>query len=270
MSTGKLHRTPIHWLGELVIQPVEFVGDFVLFSWLTFQWVFSRWPRSSVIWPALYQVGVLSLPVVVVTGAFIGMVLAVQSYDQLRVMHLESQLGAVVNLTLVKELGPVLAATMLAGRVGSAIAAEIGTMRVTEQVDALEALGADPIQYLVVPRFLGCVLLIPLLTVVADAIGIYASWLFSTAVLGVNSYYYWNYTYQFVTLFDVSSGVFKSVFFGAAIALVACHRGFNARAGAEGVGTAATQTFVYSFVFILFLDFLSGVLLSQISQWLYG
>ncbi len=270
MSVGKLHTTPIHWLGGMIIRPVEAVGDFVLFAWLTLSWTFTRWPRSSVIWPSLYQVGVLSLPVVVITGAFIGMVLAVQSYDQLRVMHLESQLGAVVNMTLVKELGPVLAATMLAGRVGSAIAAEIGTMRVTEQIDALEALGADPVQYLVVPRFLGCVLLIPLLTIIADAMGIYASWIFSTAVLEVNSHYYWEYTYQFVTLFDVSSGVFKSIFFGAAIALVACHRGFNARAGAEGVGTAATQTFVYSFVLILFIDFLAGVLLSQISQWLYG
>ncbi len=269
MSVGKLHRTPIHWLGRMIILPVEAVGDFVLFAWLTLGWTFTRWPRSSVIWPSLYQVGVLSLPVVIITGAFIGMVLAIQSYDQLRVMHLESQLGAVVNMTLVKELGPVLAATMLAGRVGSAIAAEIGTMRVTEQIDALEALGADPIQYLVVPRFLGCVLLIPLLTIIADAIGIYASWIFSTAVLDVNSHYYWEYTYQFVTLFDLFSGVFKSLFFGAAIALVACHRGFNARAGAEGVGTAATQTFVYSFVLILFLDFLSGVLLSQLSQWLY-
>ena len=198
------------------------------------------------------------------------MVLAVQSYDQLRVMHLESQLGAVVNLTLVKELGPVLAATMLAGRVGSAIAAELGTMRVTEQIDALEALGANPIQYLVVPRFLGCVLLIPLLTIIADAAGIYASWIFSTSVLEVNSYYYWQYTYNFVTLFDVYSGILKSIFFGAAIALVACHRGFNAPSGAEGVGAAATQTFVYSFVLILFIDFLTGVLLSQVSLWIYS
>lgn len=265
-----MHSTPIHWLGEMIIRPVEAAGDFALFTYLTLSWVFSRWPRSSVIWPSLYQIGVLSLPVVVITGAFIGMVLAVQSYDQLRVMHLESQLGAVVNLTLVKELGPVLAATMLAGRVGSAIAAELGTMRVTEQIDALEALGANPIQYLVVPRFLGCVLLIPLLTIIADGAGIYASWIFSTYVLEVNSYYYWMHTYEFVTLFDVYSGIIKSVLFGAAIALVACHRGFHARAGAEGVGTAATQTFVFSFVLILLLDFLSGVLLSQISQWIYG
>jgi len=169
-----MYSTPVHWLGGVIVRPVEAIGDFVLFSWLALGWVFSRWPRASVIWPNLYQIGTLSLPVVVITGAFIGMVLAVQSYDQLRMMHLESQLGAVINLSLVKELGPVLAATMLAGRVGSAIAAELGTMRVTEQIDALEALGANPVQYLVVPRVLGCVLLIPLLTIIADTVGIYS------------------------------------------------------------------------------------------------
>lgn len=262
--------TPIHWLGELIVAPIAAAGDFALFAWATIRWLTIKWPRSSVLWPNLYQIGVLSLPVVMVTGGFIGMVLAIQTYDQLRLMHMESHLGSVINLALVKELGPVLAATMLAGRVGSAIAAELGTMRVTEQIDALEALGADPIQYLVVPRFLGCVLLIPLLTIVADTVGMLCGWLFSTSVLGINSYFYWHHTYAYITLFDVYSGIMKSVFFGAAIALVSCHRGFQAKAGAEGVGTAATQTFVYSFVCILFLDFLAGMLLSQIYIWLYG
>ena len=268
MSATSPRLTPIHRLGDLIIRPVCAVGDFVLFSWLTLSWVLSKWPRAAVIWPNFYQIGVLSLPVVMVTGGFIGMVLAIQTYDQLRLMHMESHLGSVINLTLVKELGPVLAATMLAGRVGSSIAAELGTMRVTEQIDALEALGADPVQYLVVPRFLGCVLLIPLLTVVADCIGMLCGWGFSTTVLGINSYYYWHHTFAYVHLLDVYSGILKSIAFGAAIALVACHRGFHAKAGAEGVGSAATETFVYAFVLILFLDFLAGMLLSQISLWM--
>ncbi|HBN76390.1 MAG TPA: ABC transporter permease [Planctomycetaceae bacterium] len=259
---------PVVWLGELVIAPVSVIGDFALFALLTLRWTFSRWPKGNVLWANLYQIGVLSLPVVMVTGGFIGMVLAVQSYDQLRVMHMESRLGSVVNMTLVKELGPVLAATMLAGRVGSAIAAELGTMRVTEQIDALEALGADPIQYLVVPRFLGCVLLIPMLTIIADTVGMLCGWVFSTTVLGINSYYYWYHTYAYISLLDVYSGILKSISFGAAIALVSCHRGFHAKAGAQGVGTAATQTFVFSFVLILFLDFLAGVVLSQVYIWL--
>ncbi|MCA8983008.1 MAG: ABC transporter permease [Planctomycetaceae bacterium] len=262
--------SPIHRLGEICIQPVAALGEFTLFAWETLRWATTRWPRAAVLWPNFYQIGVLSLPVIMVTGGFIGMVLAIQTYDQLRLMHMESHLGSVINLTLVKELGPVLAATMLAGRVGSAIAAELGTMRVTEQIDALEALGANPVQYLVVPRFLGCVFLIPMLTIIADTVGMLCGWAFSTTVLNINSYYYWYHTYQYITLFDVYSGIVKSVFFGAAISLVACHQGFRAKAGAEGVGTAATQTFVYSFVFILFIDFLAGLLLSRISEWLYG
>ena len=132
----------------------------------------TRLPRRETLLPSFYQIGVLSLPVVALTGTFIGMVLVVQSYVQFRKLHLEARLGAVINMSLVRELGPVLAATMLAGRVGSAMAAELGTMRVTEQIDALASMGANPIHYLVVPRFLGCLLLIPALTIMADFMGV--------------------------------------------------------------------------------------------------
>ena len=202
-----------------------------------------------------------------ITGLFIGMVLAIQSYDTLRIMHFESQIGSVINATLVKELGPVLAATMLAGRIGSAIAAEIGTMKVTEQIDALRALGADPIAHLVVPRFLACFCLIPMLTLLADGIGMFGGWVVSTQALGVSSYFYWFHSENFLTAYDVVSGTLKSVFFGSAIALIACHRGFHCSSGAEGVGRAATQAFVYSFIAILALDFLLGILLIHIYRW---
>ena len=171
-------------------------------------------------------------------------------------------LGAVINVSLVKELGPVLAATMLAGRVGSAMAAELGTMRVTEQIDAIRALGANPVGQLVVPRFLACFLLIPVLTIVADTVGIVGGWLFSTQALDVNSHFYWAHSRAFVTAFDVATGLIKSVFFGGAIALVACYHGFHCRAGAKGVGRAATVSFVVSFVAILALDFFLGLLLN--------
>ena len=219
-------------------------------------------PSRGVLLPAMYQVGVMSVPVVLVTGAFIGMVLAVQGYDQLRMMRMESRLGSLINISLVKELGPVLAAVMLAGRVGCAIAAELGTMRVTEQIDALRALGADPVRYLVVPRFLACVLLIPTLTVVGDATGMLGGGFFATQVLGIDSFAFWHHTFHFITAYDFLSGLVKSVFFGAAIAIVACHRGFHCGAGAEGVGRAATETFVYSFVLILAIDFVLGVIVS--------
>jgi phospholipid/cholesterol/gamma-HCH transport system permease protein len=194
----------------------------------------------------------------------------VQTYDTLRVMHVESRLGSVVNVSLVKELGPVLAAIMLAGRIGSRIAAEIGTMRVTEQIDALQALGADPIGYLVVPRFLACFLLIPTLTILADGIGMLGGWIVSIYALGISDHYYWFYSDGFVTAFDVISGVLKSLSFGAAIAIVACHRGFHCGAGAVGVGRAATEAFVFSFIAILMLDFVLGVAFMQLYRFLYG
>jgi phospholipid/cholesterol/gamma-HCH transport system permease protein len=261
--------TFVHVVGRLTVETVSLLGDIALFGLRMLSWLFTRLPRGNVLWPILYQIGAQSLPVILITGGFIGMVLAVQSYDQFALMNMESQLGAVINVTLVKELGPVLAAVMLAGRVGSAMAAELGTMRVTEQIDALTALGANPIHYLVVPRFLACFLLIPMLTVFADGIGILSGWVFSTQVLGINSFHYWYHSDNFVMAWDVLSGIFKSIFFGAAIALVACHRGFHSSAGAEGVGRAATEAFVYSFVAILVLDFLLGTFLLRMYYFLW-
>ncbi len=257
-------RTFVHAIGQLVLDLVGLVGDVTLFSLETLSWTPVRLPRGHVLWPILYEIGVQSVPVIFVTGSFIGMVLAVQTYDQFAMMHMENQLGTVINVTLVKELGPVLAALMLAGRVGSSIAAELGTMRVTEQIDALSALGANPVAHLVVPRFLACFLLIPLLTVFADGVGIAAGWWFSCEVLGIDSFFYWHHTDRFVMAWDVWTGIVKSVFFGTAIAMIACHRGFHCRAGAEGVGRAATEAFVYSFVAILVIDFLLGTLFMEL------
>lgn len=269
MSTGSLDAdpTPVHTLGRLTVEFLVSLGDLACFTLRMCGWLFTRLPRSQVLWPTMHDVGVMSTPVVLITGLFIGMVLAVQSYETLKIMHFESRIGSVINASLVKELGPVLAATMLAGRVGSAIAAEIGTMKVTEQIDALRALGADPISYLVVPRFLACFLLIPMLTLLADGVGMFGGWVVSTQVLGVSSYYYWFYSESFLTAYDVVSGTLKSVFFGSAIALVSCHRGFHCTAGAEGVGRAATEAFVFSFMAILALDFALGIILIHIYRW---
>ena len=251
-------------LGDLFVGWVLMVGDISLFAFRTFRWLFTRLPRRETLLPNFYQIGVLSLPVVALTGTFIGMVLAVQSYSQFRILHLETRLGGVINMSLVRELGPVLAATMLAGRVGSAMAAELGTMRVTEQIDALAAMGSNPIHYLVVPRFLGCLVLIPTLTIMADFMGVVGGWFYSIVLLGIDEHHYWDNSQKFVNTFDLFSGVFKSLFFGAAIALVSCHRGFNCDAGAEGVGRAATGAFVYSFVLILLLDLQLGIILDRI------
>lgn len=252
-------QTPVHRVGEQIFEAVSDIGGVAVFSGLTFGWMVRRLPKWRVLIPNFYAIGVSSVPVVAITGTFIGMVLAVQAHSQFKMMGLASRLGSVINISLVKELGPVLAATMLAGRVGSSMAAELGTMRVTEQIDALSALGTNPIQYLVVPRFLACVLLIPLLTLMADFMGVIGGAAVCTQVLKVDSYYYWYYSRSYVGSLDLFAGVFKSYFFGAAIALISCHRGFHSKAGAEGVGRAATEAFVYSFIAILFLDFCIGI-----------
>jgi len=251
--------TPVHRLGEQVFDVIAEIGDLAQFTFLTMTWMIGRRPRWSVLVPNFYAIGVSSVPVVAITGTFIGMVLAVQAYSQFNAMGMATRLGSVINISLVKELGPVLAATMLAGRVGSSMAAELGTMRVTEQIDALSALGTNPIYYLVVPRFLACFLLIPLLTLMADFMGVIGGAVVSTQMLKVNEYYYWYHSRQYVGGLDLFAGVFKSLFFGAAIALISCHRGFHSRAGAEGVGRAATEAFVYSFIAILVLDFGIGI-----------
>ena len=250
--------------GNVVIQGILTLGDISLFAWRMLVWMFTASPRRETLMPNFYAVGVLSLPVVALTGTFIGMVLAIQSYHQFKTMGLESKLGAVITMSLVRELGPVLAATMLAGRVGSAMAAVIGTMRVTEQIDALVAMGANPIHYLVVPRFLACVLLIPALTIMADFMGIVGGYFFSVIVFGIDHAQYLKNSRDFVGGFDFFTGIFKSVFFGATIAIVSCYRGFHCQAGAEGVGRAATAAFVQSFVMILAIDIVLNMLLDGI------
>ena len=251
--------SPITRLGESVFDAVCEIGDVAHFSLVTIGWMFRKLPRWSTLVPSFYAIGVSSVTVVAITGTFIGMVLAVQAYSQFAAMGMATRLGSVINISLVKELGPVLAATMLAGRVGSSMAAELGTMRVTEQIDALSALGTNPVRYLVVPRFMACVLLIPLLTLMADFMGVIGGAVISTQIMGVDPYHYWLHSRRYVGSLDLFAGVFKSYFFGAAIALISCHRGFHSKAGAEGVGKAATEAFVFSFIAILALDFSIGI-----------
>ncbi|MEZ6064365.1 MAG: ABC transporter permease [Planctomycetaceae bacterium] len=262
--------TPIHALGGMVVALVSLVGDLTLFGLQTIGGLTRRLPRGYVLWPVLHKIGVESIAVVLVTGGFVGMVIAVQTYDQFAQMNMENQLGSVINVTLFKELGPVLAALMLAGRVGSSMAAELGTMKVTEQIDALTALGADPIGYLVAPRLIACVLMVPLLTVLADVAGMCSGWWFSCEVLGIDHHFYWHHSLAYVAPWDIGSGLSKSLFFGIAIATIACHRGFNCSAGAEGVGQAATEAFVCSFVAILVIDFLLGTFLMELYHMLWG
>ncbi len=256
-------------LGAVTIRWVEMLGDISLFALSTISWLLSRRPRRGTLLNSLYNIGVLSLPVVALTGTFIGMVLAVQSYTQFKQFGFETRLGALINMSMCRELGPVLAATMLAGRVGSAIAAELGTMRITEQIDALASMGANPVHYLVVPRFLGCLLMIPSLTLMAVFMGVVGGGYYSIHVLGIDSYHYWSNSRNIVSNWDLFYGIIKSVFFGATIAIVSCYRGFHCDPGAEGVGRAATTAFVMSFVVILILDFVLSILLDNVHDMIW-
>ena len=259
-------------LGAFVINGFYTIGDMTLFSWRTLMWLVTRLPNRKTLFDNMYQIGVLSLPVVALTGTFIGMVLAVQSFTQFRAFGMETQLGGVINKTMFRELGPVLAATMLAGRIGSAIAAELGTMRVTEQIDALSSMGSNPIQYLVVPRFLSCLLLIPSLTIMAMFMGVAGGATYCILVLGIDTQHYSSNARLLVENWDLFYGVIKSFFFGATIALVSCYRGFHCDPGAQGVGNAATTAFVQSFVLIIMLDLMLSILLDEIyaSIWPYN
>ena len=251
-------------LGAFVIEGFFTIGDMTIFTWQTLVWLVRRLPSRKTLFDNMYQIGVLSLPVVALTGTFIGMVLAVQSYTQFRAFGMETQLGGVINKTMFRELGPVLAATMLAGRVGSAIAAELGTMRVTEQIDALSSMGSNPIQYLVVPRFLSCLLLIPSLTIMAMFMGVAGGAVYCIIVLKIDTQHYTSNAQYLVENWDLFYGVIKSFFFGATIALVSCYRGFHCDPGAQGVGSAATSAFVQSFVLIIMLDLMLSILLDKI------
>jgi phospholipid/cholesterol/gamma-HCH transport system permease protein len=229
-----------------------------------------RRPSSyNTILPISYSVGVLSIPVVAITGTFIGMVLAVQAYAEFYHLGMATRLGQIINISVVRELGPVLAAVMLAGRVGSAMAAELATMRITEQIDALACLGVNPIHYLGTPRFLACVLLIPLLTILANFMGVLGGALICIDVYHVEAHHYWENTRGYIGMWDLMTGLIKPIFFGAAIAVICCHRGFYSEAGAEGVGRAATRAFVLSFIAVLVLDFFLAMFLNNLYDYLW-
>lgn len=253
----------VNRVGTGVLDAIAALGAMTLFFGQTLRWMVARWPRRDLLVASLYQIGVRSLPVICLTGAFIGMVLAVQAYYQFREFGMESRLGVMINLSMYRELGPVLAATMLAGRIGSSIAAELGTMRVTEQIDALASMGASPVQHLVVPRFLACLAMIPMLTIAAIAMGVVGGAFYSIYIFDVDPFFYFENSRDGTSVWDIAYGVIKSFFFGGAIAIISCYRGFNSSAGAEGVGRAATISFVQSFVVILALDLVLSIALDR-------
>jgi phospholipid/cholesterol/gamma-HCH transport system permease protein len=201
-------------------------------------------------------IGVKSIFVVMLTGLFAGMVLALQSYYAFKMFGAESLIGVTVALSMLRELGPVLGSLMVTARAGSAIAAELGTMRVTEQIDAMEVMGVNPVRYLIVPRVVAGMIVVPILVAIVDFIGVIGGFLIGVKVLGVNEGVFWNKIFQFVQNNDLRSGLIKAVFFGLILTFVACYTGYSASKGAEGVGKATTHSVVISSVMILMADYI--------------
>ncbi|HTX22712.1 MAG TPA: ABC transporter permease [Candidatus Aquilonibacter sp.] len=212
----------------------------------------------------IYFIGVKSQTVVLVTGAFTGMVLGAQTYFQFHKVKMDTATLAVVGVSLCDELGPVLTALMVAGRVGAAIAAEIGTMRVTEQIDALRTLATHPVDYLVVPRIGASFIALPLLTMEAIALGIGASYLVGVELLGIDPVYSWDNMLHFTHDVDLAIGLTKAFIYGGIIALIGCHRGLTCGLGAEGVGRATTEAVVYASITILITNFFLTLALSRL------
>jgi phospholipid/cholesterol/gamma-HCH transport system permease protein len=205
---------------------------------------------------ALLDIGYFSLPVVALTAVFTGMVLALQSYTGFARFSAEGAVASVVVLSVTRELGPVLAGLMVAGRIGAAMAAEIGTMRVTDQIDALTTLSTNPVKYLVTPRLLAGAVALPLLVVIADILGVLGGYIIGTLKLGFNEANYLRSTIDFLQTQDVVSGLAKAAVFGFLIALMGCFQGYHSRGGAQGVGAATTAAVVSASILILAFDYL--------------
>lgn len=241
-------------LGTKFVGMLGYIGGSFILLGQTIAWLLAPPLKKRQILDQMEKIGVASLPIVALTALFTGMVLALQSAYQMQKMSAQMYIASLVSLSVVRELGPVLTALVVAGRVGAAITAELGTMKVTEQIDALETLATNPVKYLVVPRFIALVLMLPLLTVYADFIGIMGGYIIGVFKLNIGPHMYMQMTYERLVFKDMFTGLIKSVTFGMIIAIVACYEGMKTEGGAEGVGKSTTLSVVISFVMIIAAD----------------
>jgi phospholipid/cholesterol/gamma-HCH transport system permease protein len=251
-------------MGARFLRMVQMGGQIVLLFQDIIRCLFRYRIRFGLLVHQLDFIGAKSVPVVIITGGFIGAVFAAQCEFQFRALGMSSAVGPVVAIAMCRELGPVLCALMIAGRVGSAMAAELATMKITEQIDALRSLAVYPTEYLIVPRFLAMLISMPILVALAIACGVGAGYYVAVHVLEVPGVYYWNNTIKFVQDKDIWIGVVKGFFFGVIILLVGCNKGLESAQGAEGVGLATTESVVDSFIIVLVANFFFTFLLNAI------
>lgn len=253
----------IELIGSTVIRFAEELGKILILLFLSLQQLFLPPFEVRNTFKQMLEIGVRSLPVVLITAIFTGMVFALQTFTGFKRFGAEAVVGTVVALSMTRELGPVLTGLIVAGRAGAAMAAELGTMRVTEQIDALETLATNPIKYLIIPRFIAGILMMPALAAVADITGIIGGYFVTVGLFDTSSIVYWKRTWDYLEVSDILNGMLKAGFFGASISLISCYKGFYTRGGAEGVGKATTGAVVLSSMTILISDYF-------LSAWLFN
>ena len=247
---------PLRRIGAATLDLCAILGNITYFALSAIgRGIAGPWYPAQVL-RQMVDIGFYSLPVVGLTAIFTGMVLALQSYTGFARFEAQSAVATIVVVSLTRELGPVLAGLMVAGRVGAAMAAELGTMRVTEQIDALTTLSTDPERYLVFPRLLAATLMLPILVAVADVIGVFGGFIVGTTKLGFSPQGYIEQTWQFLERQDVVVGLIKAAVFGFIIALMGCWQGYNSKGGAQGVGGATTRAVVSGSILILVFDYI--------------
>ncbi len=254
MLMGYLER-----LGAVVLGLLEKIGDVMLLGAETFRQL-RHMPRIRHVLAQMSHLGVDTLPIVALTLMFTGMVMTLQLAHEFIRFGAQSTIGGVIAIAIGRELGPVLVGVVSAGRVGAAITAEISTMKVTEQIDALRVMATNPVGYLVVPRMIACMVMVPLLTVFGDVIGVLGGWLIAVNYSGITTFMYFNSIDIFMASHDLTGGLVKAAVFGLVIAIIGCYYGLNAPNGAEGVGRATTRSVVGSIILI----FMTNVFLSLI------
>lgn len=247
--------TALKRLANPIVRILREMGNMGIMLVESIYWAFRRPFKFGYIYKQMEFVGVHSVVVVIITGVFTGMVLALQSHYGFRKFGAEGLVGATVALSMSRELGPVLTSLMVTGRAGSAMAAELGTMRVTEQIDALTVMALNPIKYLVTPRVIAAFFMLPVLTVISDFVGILGGYLVGVKLLGINEGAFINKMIKYVELQDIYNGLVKSAFFGIILSVVSCYKGFYTQGGAEGVGKSTTEAVVVSSVTILISDY---------------
>ena len=249
-------RSLLEGLGSTVIGWVAGMGRMLILLITALLWAFAPPFRLRRLARQIHFMGWRSLLVVVLTGAFTGMVLGLQGYYTLRKFGATAMLGPAVALSLIREIGPVLCALVVTGRAGSAMAAEIGIMRISDQIDALSVMALNPVKYLVSPNILAGLITLPLLTAIVNVVGIYGGYLVGVQLLGVGQGVYFGEMQNILTMYDIKIGFWKSLSFGLIISWICCYKGFYTRFGAEGVSQATTEAVVLSSVWILICDYL--------------